>query len=286
MAMAVPPFFAQEGEPSETEEEKQTDQVFEETAGDEAEPEMDDESMQWDSESGEVESEPGEVESAQAEPEPGQVESEPGEWEGETGGGRHYRQPREVQTLMSGSGGYGALSVGYTEVNDQPSLLMGARAEWVLGHGFGIGIAGVAFASDHEVDGEYSYGLAGGYGGLVLEPIILGWFPVHIALPVLIGAGGISNYSVNTDYWYNEDYEPEFRTYAGFFVAEFGAELEFNLVRAVRLSIFGNYRWTPDLNMRGYYGITEPYPEDSNYRVSSHALNSWSAGVRFKFGSF
>ena len=282
VAMAVPPFFAQEGEPSETEEEKQTDQVFEETAGDEAEPEMDDESMQWDSESGEVESEQVEPEQV----EPGEVESEPGEWEGETGGGRHYRQPREVQTLMSGSGGYGALSVGYTEVNDQPSLLMGARAEWVLGHGFGIGIAGVAFASDHEVDGEYSYGLAGGYGGLVLEPIILGWFPVHIALPVLIGAGGISNYSVNTDYWYNEDYEPEFRTYAGFFVAEFGAELEFNLVRAVRLSIFGNYRWTPDLNMRGYYGITEPYPEDSNYRVSSHALNSWSAGVRFKFGSF
>ena len=273
MAMAVPPIFAQEGEPSETEEEQQIDQVIDEAMGDEAEPEMV-------SEPQELESEPGEMESESQE-----WESEPGEWEGETGDRRHSRQPREVQTLMHGSGGYGALSLGYTEVNKQPSLMMGARAEWVLGHGFGVGIAGVGFASDHEVVGEYSYGLAGGYGGLVLEPIILGWFPVHIALPVLIGAGGISSYAVNTDYWYNEDYEPEFMKYAGFFVVEAGVELEFNLVRSVRLSLFGNYRWTPELNWRGYYGITEPYPDDYD-GPSLNALNGWSAGVRFKFGSF
>jgi hypothetical protein len=259
MVMAVAPLMAQEAEPS-ANEEQQIDQVIEEaTGGAEQEP-AGGEQQEW--------------------------TSGPVQWESSPQEEHQTRQPREVQTLMTGSGGFGALSIGYTEINRQPSVLMGARAEWVLGHGFGVGIAGVGFASDQVTDGEYRFGLAGGYGGLVMEPIILGWFPVHIALPVLIGAGGVSSYAVNADYSYNENYEPEFMTYAAFFVAEVGAELEFNLVRSVRLTLFGNYRWTPDLEMRGYYGIPEPYPDGTTYKVTPDAMTGWSAGVRFKFGSF
>lgn len=195
-----------------------------------------------------------------------------------------HRRPqhREVQTLMSGGGGYGAISVGYTQVNGLNALQMGAQAEWLVGHGFGLGIAGVGFTSDFApMDADY-YALSGGYGGLIMEPIIFGWLPVHIALPVLIGGGGMASYSTNADPWDYDNIDPTFGEYAVFFVGEVGVELEFNLVKFFRLSLFGNYRWTTSLDMKPMYGLDEVSP----YVVGPHALNGWSTGVRFKFGSF
>lgn len=189
---------------------------------------------------------------------------------------------REVQTLMSGGGGYGAISVGFTQVNGLNALQMGAQAEWLVGHGFGLGIAGVGFTSDFTpVDADY-YALSGGYGGLIMEPIILGWLPVHIAIPVLIGGGGVASYATNADPWDYDNVDPTFGEYAVFFVGEVGVELEFNMVRFFRLSLFGNYRWTTALDMKPMYGLDEVSP----YAVGPQALNGWSAGVRFKFGSF
>ena len=196
----------------------------------------------------------------------------------------HRRRPqhREVQTLMSGGGGYGAISVGYTQVNGLNALQMGAQAEWLVGHGFGLGIAGVGFTSDFApIDADY-YALSGGYGGLIMEPIILGWLPVHIALPVLIGGGGMASYSTNSDPWDYDNIDPTFGEYTVFFVGEVGVELEFNLVKFFRLSLFGNYRWTSHLDMKPMYGLDEVSP----YGVGRQALNGWSTGVRFKFGSF
>ena len=192
-------------------------------------------------------------------------------------------QHREVQTLMTGGGGgYGALSIGYSQINNLNALQFGAQAEWVMGHGFGLGIAGVGFTSDFTPVGTDYYALSGGYGGLVLEPIIFGWFPVHIALPVLIGGGGIASYTTNSDPLDYDNFNPTFGENAWFFVAEVGVEIEFNLVRFFRLSLFGTYRWTTDLNMQPMYGL-DPI---SLYPVDPHALHGWTTGVRFKFGSF
>jgi len=191
-------------------------------------------------------------------------------------------QHRQVQTLMSGGGGYGAISVGYTQVNGLNALQMGAQAEWLVGHGFGLGIAGVGFTSDFTpVNADY-YALSGGYGGLIMEPIIFGWLPVHLAFPVLIGGGGMASYSTNSDPWDYDNIDPTFGEYTVFFVGEVGVELEFNMVRFFRLSLFGNYRWTTNLEMKPMYGLEEVSP----YAVGPNALNGWSAGVRFKFGSF
>ena len=192
-------------------------------------------------------------------------------------------QRREVKTLMSpGSGGFGAISLGYTQVNGLDGLEMGARAEWVIGHGFGLGIAGTGFTSDFtSVDSDY-YAISGGYGGLVMEPIIMGWLPLHIALPVVIGGGGLASYATNADPWNYDSVDPTFGEYAVFFIVEAGAELEFNLTRFFRLALYGTYRWTTPLEMKAMYGLSDPSP----YAVDPHALWNWSAGVRFKFGSF
>ena len=90
---------------------------------------------------------------------------------------KQKQNPGEVQTLFgnnTGSGGYGAFTIGYTSINSRDALLMGARGEWVIGHGFGLGLGGYGFVNDptYNVIEDLNYSLAGGYGGIIIEPII------------------------------------------------------------------------------------------------------------------
>jgi hypothetical protein len=190
---------------------------------------------------------------------------------------KHDRHPSEIRTLFdphAGSGGYGAISVGYSQIAGRDAILMGGRGEWVIGHGFGLGLGGYGFVNDpvyNPVD-NLNYSLAGGYGGLVMEPILLGWFPVHLAFPILIGAGGVANTSYSAD-WYDpyEYWDGYLEDATAFFVAEAGVELEFNLVSFFRLAIFGTYRYTTDIIMQN---------------TAEDALRGWNYGITFKFGSF
>jgi len=190
---------------------------------------------------------------------------------------RNYREPRQVQTLFNsnrGHGGYGAISLGYTQIDNRDGIIMGGRGEWVIGHGFGLGIGGYGFLNDPVYDAarDLNFSLAGGYGGLVMEPIIMGWFPVHVTFPILIGAGGVASTSYSADW--NDPYEywdGYLEDATSFFVAEAGAELELNLVRFFRVSVFGTYRYTTDIHMEN---------------TSVDALRGWNYGVRLKFGKF
>lgn len=190
---------------------------------------------------------------------------------------KQKRRPGEVQTVFnqnSGSGGYGAFSIGYTQIDGRDALLMGGRGEWVIGHGFGLGLGGYGFVSDpvYNTTNDLNYSMAGGYGGLMMEPILFGWFPVHVAFPILIGAGGVSSFSYVTDWDDPYEYNPaNFEDAVAFFVLEAGMEIEFNLVRFFRLALFANYRYTPDINM---------------VFASPDAMRGWSGGMTFKFGSF
>jgi hypothetical protein len=190
---------------------------------------------------------------------------------------RQERNPGEVQTLIdphSGNGGYGAFSIGYTTISNRDAILIGGRGEWVIGHSFGLGVGGYGFVNDpvyNSLD-QLNYSLAGGYGGLIMEPIIMGWFPVHLSFPILVGAGGVANTSYSTDwndpYQYWDGYVEDA---SAFFVAEASVELEINLVRFFRVALFGSYRYTSDIIMTN---------------APSNALRGWSAGMTFKFGSF
>ena len=293
MALAVSPFMAQEALPSVTEEQQQIDQSIGEErqrvdreemlipGQEREEPVLESEEIQFEEMEPEVvEYEEAEYEEAEYE-EAEYEEAEYEEAEYEEMEEQEKPQRREVQTLMSGGGGYGAISVGYTEVNKLPALMIGVSAEWIIGHGFGLGFKGVGFTSDLTPINDQFYALSGGYGGLVMEPIVVGWIPVHLAFPITIGGGGVASYSTSADLW-TDDFDPYFGEYAVFFVAEAGVELEFNLVKFFRLALFGSYRWTTSLEMKPMYGLVDPSP----YHVGNHALYGWSFGARFKFGSF
>lgn len=166
----------------------------------------------------------------------------------------------EVSTLFGGSdgnidhGGWGGLTFGYTQIKGEDTYLMGARGGWLIDHHFTVGLAGAGFISDHEyvnydINEGNPYNIAGGYGGLFLEALIAPFYPVHIAIPLTIGAGGITY--TDQQWWTNDDWDEPYTSIASdaFFVIEPGLEVEVNLVKFMRLGVGGSYRYTSKVNM-------------------------------------
>ena len=180
------------------------------------------------------------------------------------------------------NGGWGAPVATYTRIMDQDAMLVGARGGWIIDHRLTLGIAGHGLVTPVEnaaydahliASGRQLYDhslLATGYGGLLIEPIIAYRSPVHISLPIVLGAGG-AGYRVYSDL--PPDFDP--LTYkddvAAFFVAEAGIDLEFNMVRLVRLGIGASYRYTSDLLLPG---------------TPTDALRGFNASMSIKVGVF
>ncbi|MBN2274064.1 MAG: hypothetical protein JXR41_15820 [Bacteroidales bacterium] len=189
-----------------------------------------------------------------------------------------YRQD-EIKTLFQKGkrgavGGYGGLSMLYSQIDNRDAFSFGARAGVVLGHMMTIGFCGTGFFND----AQYYNGLtekasiAGGYGGLFFEPIIFPRFPVHVSVPVAIGVGGVA-FSRMYDYDDYDDFYPEESD--AYIVIEPGIELELNITKFFRFSVGGYYRYTTDVDL--VIG-TEKAP--------TNLLRGFSGGINFKFGKF
>lgn len=110
--------------------------------------------------------------------------------------------------------------------------------------------------------------LAGGYGGIYLEPIIGPRLPVHISIPVLFGVGGITNvadHNWENNWMYDNSREDVF------LVLEPAIELEFNMTRYMRLAGSFGYRFTSNIEMEN----TDP-----------EVLEGFNIGIVLKFGKF
>lgn len=190
---------------------------------------------------------------------------------------------QEYRTLFGGDetshGGYGGIMVNYSKIDGKDAVLVGARGGWIINHGITIGLGGYGFVNDMNydktIDGVYdNYSLAGGYGGLLIEPIIGAKHPVHLAIPIIIGAGGVSYIN---NYYYGSGYYPPSEPYYysvdsdAFFVIEPGLEVELNLVKFFRIAVGGYYRYTSDVHLAD----TDP-----------GMLRGFSGSLSLKFGKF
>ena len=186
-------------------------------------------------------------------------------------------QGDEIRTLFGrnrSNGGYGALWMGYSTIDQKNALQFGARGSWVIQHSFAIGVGGTGFINEYHYDANLDQDvfLSGGYGGFYLEPILFPKSPVHLAFPILIGAGGVSFVSYNDEFWdsnFVEDYE-------GFLILEPGVDLELNLTRFMRLGIGATYRFPTEFE----------FASRPNSTADSEALKGLTYNVTFKFGSF
>jgi len=187
------------------------------------------------------------------------------------------QEDQQMKTLMGGSntvGGYGAISIQYSQIEDRDAFVFGARGGIMMGHMVTLGIGGSGFFNDGQYDSNTGtdISIAGGYGGIFFEPVLMPNMPVHVAFPVMVGAGGIWVMTAH-----NDDWSDKFRSEASdaYMVIEPGVEVELNVTRFFRFCIGGSYRYTSDVNI-----------EDPDYTVPTDILRGFSGGVTFKFGRF
>lgn len=171
-------------------------------------------------------------------------------------------------------GGWGGLTFGYTNINEKDTYLMGARGGWLIDHHLTIGLAGYGFISDKTFyipEAVADASLAGGYGGLFLEANIAPFYPVHVTVPLIIGAGGIAY--ADQKWWEGHEYDDPASSIDSdaYFVLEPGLEIEINLIQFMRLGIGGSYRYTSQVSM---------------VNSSGSMLHGWNGYFNLKFGWF
>ncbi|NQU87304.1 MAG: hypothetical protein HQ541_16240, partial [Mariniphaga sp.] len=66
----------------------------------------------------------------------------------------------EIQTIFSkhkSNGGYGAFSLGFSQIDGKDAFITGARGAFIIDHKFAIGIGGYGFVNDlnYKMDEKY-----------------------------------------------------------------------------------------------------------------------------------
>jgi hypothetical protein len=191
------------------------------------------------------------------------------------------------------NGGYGSVSVGWTQIDSKNAMVIGARAAWVANHYFALGLAGRGFFNNFDnqqyYDGSYdpnydaNYSLSGGYGGLLLEPIVAPMSPVHVSFPITIGAGGVATTPAYLDKYYYS-YNSYYYNSTAFFLLEPGVDVEFNITKFFRLAIGGSYRYTSNIYLQHKY--LNDQDETVFYNVPKDALRGFNVDISLKFGWF
>ena len=172
------------------------------------------------------------------------------------------------------SGGYGAIFFKGTQFKDQTLLISGLRGAWVVNRSFGIGIDlnGIIPTAKYagvDPEGIKQAVLVGGYGGMLLEPILWSNKIVHLTFPMSIGAGwlGFLEDWENNDYYHNSEIYDE----DVFWYFEPGINVEVNVARFFRAGVGISKRFTQDLQMMN---------------TSSNAFDQLNYGINLKFGGF
>jgi hypothetical protein len=184
----------------------------------------------------------------------------------------------QEETLMGSEsvehGGYGALVVKFTSVNDQFGVLVGGRGGWIINHTFAIGGAGYGLVN--EIPARTTGMLGGrflnfGYGGLDLEYIAHSNALIHYSLHALIGAGVVGHrnaYWSDVAWGVDDDWNSYHRP---FFVLELGVNVDLNVTTWFRTSLGASYRFVG------------PVSSDA---AAAKDLSGPSGMLTFRFGSF
>jgi hypothetical protein len=178
---------------------------------------------------------------------------------------------REEQTLISGdieSGGFGGPVLKVTEFGDDVGLLVGGRGGWIINHAFVIGGGGYGLTTNIDAP-VFDHYLNVGYGGGIVEYIVLSDRLIHLSVNTLIGAGGVNYRDRDWDDW---DWENNWYDEADeFFVAEPGVDLMLNVSKIFRVGVGVSYRYVNGIDIRG---------------LSDSDMSGLSATFTLKFGKF
>lgn len=187
-----------------------------------------------------------------------------------------YYKSGEIKTLLGRNregGAYGAFTGGYSIIDNNHAVLFGGRFGWLASHNIGIGFGASGFMNEFHFEPSLNNraSLAGGYGGLYIEPILCPRLPVHLSFPILFGAGGISYISED-----NSQNDNMIEDSEAFLIIEPAAELELNLTRFCRLAFGASYRFPTSFDI-GLSGSPV---------ANAESLKGVSYTISVKFGKF
>jgi hypothetical protein len=186
---------------------------------------------------------------------------------------------QDLHTLMGRNntvGGYFNLNMHYTEIEERDAFMFGIKGGMIMGRLITLGLSGTVFFNDtyyNEVQNVH-YSISGAYGGVFFEPIVMPKLPVHVAFPIMVGAGGLAIVNVNKDRDWGDKRNVDATD--AFMIIEPGIEVELNVTRFFRFSIGTHYRYTTGVDIEGIDYCDIP----------SDIFQGFSGGVSFKFGRF
>lgn len=192
----------------------------------------------------------------------------------------YHSNQKEMKTLFNGdyhSGAYFAINFKGHNYFGEDVMFLGAKMAGVINRSLAIGLEINSMLPSVEVDDiELKYLPEGGsmrpiigYGGLIIEPILMSNQPVHITFPILLGAGWVGYLRD----WNEElqEGEKDLLDDAVFFVVEPGVNVEFNLTRHTRLGLGVSYRSADNFELEN---------------TSKKAFNGINYNMMLKFGRF
>ncbi len=186
-------------------------------------------------------------------------------------------------------GYYIELHGGYTRIDQRDVFLPGISGGIILNHHWSVGLTGTMIEG-HDLHYRNVYydeftlqnegaSLSGGYGGLVLEYILLPNSRIHVSFPLMIGGGNLAFYKDN-DYWADDNinqnggwnsHHHSSVAQDNFFAVEPGVKVVFNVIKKLQLGLGISYRYTPDFEL---------------IRLKSTSLNQFNATLSLRFGKF
>ncbi|MCB0430973.1 MAG: hypothetical protein H6585_06120 [Flavobacteriales bacterium] len=161
---------------------------------------------------------------------------------------------QEVQTLFSKdvkNGFYIAPVCRMGRIYKDPAVFVGGQLAWILDHSLALGFFGQGLASQVTTynDAGDLQGMEMGYGGFLVEPIVMSNKVAHLTAPIGVGAGGVAFFD-NTRF----DYNYRFNSAQAFFVIEPGVNIELNMTRHLRFIAGGSYRIISDMDRSNALG--------------------------------
>ncbi|GJQ63314.1 MAG: hypothetical protein SCALA702_23670 [Melioribacteraceae bacterium] len=182
---------------------------------------------------------------------------------------------QEQETLLKTDrvdhGGYGALAVKFSQINEKFGVLVGGYGGWLINHSLMVGAGGYGLANRIPADDEVQLqspdkilDIQFGYGGFMLEYIFDPNRLIHYNVKMLIGAGG-AGYSLRDDFNATDTKQ------TAVFVMEIDANIEMNVTEYMRICLGAAYRHVGGNDLEG---------------LADSDLAGPSGVVTFKFGSF
>ena len=164
-------------------------------------------------------------------------------------------------------GGFFTIVSKKTEIKDTFCLFIGGRASFLVNHNWAFGAGGYGIVNDPIPDGFEEEGLIklrSYYGGFTLEYIAWPDKVVHVALPILVGAGKVEYKGSYRDSETGEDSDT-------YFILEPGLDIQFNVMRFWRMDLGASYRYVSGCELGD---------------VTDDDLSGMAGNLTFRFGKF